>query len=88
MTLCSKLKVLKVLIYCIGTVNFHSYKVVSPLGNLSLTQLNHKSKFRIMKQITKPVAEQSEEILLDDNSYAKSTLGNRRQVSAKEQNVY
>ena len=40
-----------------------------------------------MKQITKSVAEQSEEILLDDNSYAKSTLGNRREVSAKEQNV-
>ena len=40
-----------------------------------------------MKHITKPVAKKSEKIILDDNKYAKSTLGDRLEVSGKKQNV-
>ena len=36
-----------------------------------------------MKHITKPVAKK---IILDDNKYAKSTLGDRLEVSGKKQN--
>ena len=74
---------MKVLMNCIRTLKFDLQKAVSLFGSLSLLKEEIKNHLTDMN----PVADQLKKIIPEDNSYAKSTLGDRLEVSSKDQKL-
>ena len=74
---------MKVLMNCIRTLKFDFQKVVSLFGSQSQLKEQIKNYLTDMN----PVTDQFEKIIPEDNSYAKSTLGDMLEVSSKDQKL-